>query len=53
MKENEEPNKQSTKICPYCESSNMIHYISTNNKQCSDCLKLIYWPLDKGQKKLL
>lgn len=41
----------STKACQ-CGSTNLIKFPSLNRKRCSDCNKLIYWPLSTGQEPL-
>lgn len=41
---------KTTKECPACGCEVMVSYHSTNEKQCADCLLIIPWSLDKGQK---
>lgn len=41
----------STKVCR-CGSTNLIKLESLNQKRCSECKKIIFWPLTKGQKPL-
>lgn len=45
------PAKRSTKVCR-CGSTALITFKSLNRKRCSDCNKLMYWPLDEGQEPL-
>lgn len=45
------PAKRSTKVCR-CGSTALITFKSLNRKRCSDCNKLMYWPLDDGQESL-
>lgn len=42
---------KSTKSCR-CGSTHLIELSSLNHKRCSDCNKLIYWPLTAGQQPL-
>lgn len=45
--------KETTKVCPHCGGTVLIHYTSTNEKQCADCLAFVPWYLDAGQKPLI
>ena len=40
-----------TRVCR-CGGTNLIKFPSLNYKRCSDCNKLIYWTLSKGQEPL-
>lgn len=42
---------KTTKSCR-CGSTHLVEFASLNRKRCSDCRKLIYWPLTKGQEPL-
>lgn len=41
----------STKVCR-CGCTNLIKFESLNRKRCSECNKIIFWPLTTGQKPL-
>lgn len=41
----------STKACR-CGSTYLIKFASLNRKRCSECNKIIYWPLTAGQESL-
>lgn len=43
--------KRSTRACR-CGSTDLIQFESLNRKRCSNCNKLMYWPLDAGQERL-
>lgn len=45
--------KETTKVCPNCGSEVLIHYTSTNQKQCADCYSFLPWHLEAGQKPLI
>lgn len=45
--------KETTKVCPNCESTALVELRSINRKICSDCGKNIPWYLEPGQKPLL
>lgn len=44
---------QSTKVCRKCGCTDLIELRSIERKRCSNCRRLIYWPLTEGQKPLL
>lgn len=51
----QEPEKVTTKICPKCGNTKLIHLPSQNRKLCSDCnpITSIPWYLEQGQKPIL
>jgi len=44
--------KQTTKICPKCGNTHLVHIATQNIKICTDCQLEIPWYLEPGQKPL-
>jgi len=43
----------STKYCPLCYSTNLIHLSTQMKKQCGCCGHMLYWTKDEGQETYL
>ncbi len=45
--------QETTKACPRCGGTRLRLYASLNQKQCDNCLEVLPWHLEPGQRPLV